>query len=388
MTQIKQHLEDGQKRSTESRAEETTTQFELPMIAAQLLPSEQSAEPPVCTGGMWSKTIKQAARLLLLALVASVAILSILDRQSGSGSATSNAQAFRVNQAAPAFDLSQSSIAIEEILRGGPPKDGIPAISNPKFVTATAADYMAPADLVVGVVIKNSARAYPLRILNYHEIVNDRMGSTLFAVTYCPLCDSVCVFDRRTPLGEREFGVSGLLYNSNVLMYDRRGNPESLWSQVRTTGVTGPGMEKPLKTLPVELTTWTDWKNRYPASEVLSLETGHRRDYSSSPYSSYFTTPQLMFPVNHEDNRLPKKTRVIGIWSDKSHLAVPETLFTGKGEDTEFESTLDGLKFTVRYSSESKSLRVVTADSGLNWMYSLWFAWAAFHPQTDIQTLP
>ncbi|MDA1229335.1 MAG: DUF3179 domain-containing protein, partial [Planctomycetota bacterium] len=318
--------------------------------------SQQPPTKPVAIGrssmcasnsnaGLWRlSNFIRVAKLCFVGVVSALTILYVIYRQQEHGSSGLSTQAFTRTDAPPEFDMSQSSIAVKEILRGGQPRDGIPAISNPKFVAASAADYMAPADLIVGVVINNSARAYPLRILNYHEIVNDRMESTPFAVTYCPLCDSVCVFDRRTPLGEREFGVSGLLYNSNVLMYDRRGKPESLWSQLKKTGVTGPGMEKSLKTLPVELTTWNDWKTRYPESEVLSLDTGHRRDYSSSPYGSYFTTPQLMFPVNHKDNRLPRKTRVLGIWSEKSQMAVPETLFTGKGEDTEFESTLDGLK--------------------------------------------
>ncbi|MCA9010575.1 MAG: DUF3179 domain-containing protein [Planctomycetaceae bacterium] len=350
------------------------------------LQSENLRESDRAVGGMTSRRVLMLAWCGIV-LVAVVAVLwSRPDSMSGSRSGTSS-NAVTIG-GADEFNLSQSTIPREQFHRGGPAKDGIPAISTPQLISAADATFLKPEDRVIGVVLKDLARAYPIRILNYHEIVNDRIDTTPIAVTYCPLCDSACVFDRRTPLGEREFGVSGLLYNSNVLMYDRRSKPESLWSQVRATGVTGPGMEKPLKTLPVELTTWTDWKERYPASEVLSLDTGHRRDYSSSPYSSYFTTPQLMFPVNHEDNRLPRKTRVLGIWSDKSQMAVPETLFTGKGEDTEFESTLDGLKFTVRYSSESKSLRVVTADSGLNWMYSLWFAWAALHPQTDIQTLP
>jgi hypothetical protein len=102
-------------------------------------------------------------------------------------------------------------------------------------------------------------------------------------VTYCPLCDSSEVFDRRTEIGKREFGVSGLLYNNNVLMYDRGGQPESLWSQVMASGVSGPANTKSLNALPLEVTTWKDWRSRHPDTKVVSIETGHDREYHSRP---------------------------------------------------------------------------------------------------------
>ncbi|GAF92675.1 unnamed protein product, partial [marine sediment metagenome] len=119
------------------------------------------------------------------------------------------------------FDLSNSVLPRKLIRRGGPSRDGIPALVDPPVVNASQVGYLRPFDRVAGVVVEGVARAYPLRILNYHEVVNDRVGRTSLAVTYCPLCDSVVVFDRRTDRGELQFGVSGLLYNSNVLLYDR-----------------------------------------------------------------------------------------------------------------------------------------------------------------------
>lgn len=136
-------------------------------------------------------------------------------------------------RASPSFDLRNAIIPKNEIRSGGPPKDGIPALTNPAVIRAQDAAYLNAADRVAGVAIGEEARAYPLKILNYHEVVNDKLGGVPIAVTYCPLCDSVVVFDRRTEAGVREFGVSGLLYNSNVLMYDRSGRPESLWSKSR-----------------------------------------------------------------------------------------------------------------------------------------------------------
>lgn len=366
------------------------TQIKANAINDQERLTERSSVGPTSIGIVKSRTgpssslLLRAVKVSLIGVISALTMLYMVYRQSEPGPAEINPQAFAANQGPPDFDLRQSSIAVEEILRGGPPKDGIPAISNPKFIAAATADYLAPSDLVVGVAMNKSSRAYPLRILNYHEIVNDQMDAIPFAITYCPLCDSVCVFDRRTPLGEREFGVSGLLYNSNVLMYDRRGKPESLWSQIKTTGVTGPGMEKALKTLPVELTTWSDWKAGHPETEVLSQNTGHQRDYSVSPYGAYFTTPQLMFPVNHEDPRLPSKTRVIGLWSEDKFTAIPITSFSET--NTEIHSTINGKTFSVVYSPGSKSMRVVDADPEVHWMYSFWFAWAAFHPESSIIT--
>ncbi|GAA4451473.1 DUF3179 domain-containing protein [Novipirellula rosea] len=279
------------------------------------------------------------------------------------------------------FDLSQATIPVREIQSGGPPKDGIPALSNPKLVSAAEASYLGPSDRVVGVVSGRESRAYPLAILNYHEIINDRIGELPIAVTYCPLCDSAVVFDRRTPLGEREFGVSGLLYNSNVLMYDR-SNAESLWSQIKGEGVSGPGARMKLTVLPMELTTWAAWQARHPNTTVISSETGHRRNYRTSPYAGYFQQPNLMFPAKPISNALPLKERMIGVWDDTAALAIPVSAFAGKS--TQIEKSLGSKKFTVAFDAKDQTIRVVEADAGLQWMNTFWFAWYAFRPGTEI----
>lgn len=283
------------------------------------------------------------------------------------------------------FDLKNATIPEAEILGGGPPKDGIPAITRPRLIAGGKASYLKKSDRVIGVVIDGQARAYPLRILNYHEAVNDRIGRISFAVTYCPLCDSVAVFDRRGPDGELEFGISGLLYNSNVLLYDRRKKQtESLWSQVMAQGVSGPGAKQQLKSMPVELTTWDDWLARHPGSEVLSSRTGHQRDYSRSPYGNYFKSDQLMFPVSKTDKRLRNKVPVLGVWTDRAARAYPVTEFQKPGVSHEINQELDGRKFRLVYSPQAKSLRVVKADKELHVMYAFWFAWYAFHPDTEL----
>lgn len=327
-------------------------------------------------------TAKQGAVLLLVVVVCSVWLPGALAAEPPINQ--HEATAFKLIQfrGGPSFDLRNAIIPVREIRSGGPPKDGIPALTNPLAISAGQATYLEDSDRVVGVALGEEARAYPLKILNYHEIVNDRLGEIPIAVTYCPLCDSVVVFDRRTEGGVREFGVSGLLYNSNVLMYDRGGEPESLWSQVLAKGVSGPGAGQELKTLPVELVTWEDWRTRHPQTTILSNQTGHARDYQTNPYRRYFAGRGLMFPVRRTSNALPQKSLVLGVWSNGEARAYPVSAFQGK--DQKLEQQLDGKGFTLVYDSETGSLRVLSAEAGIQWMYSFWFAWHAFRPHTDV----
>ncbi len=280
------------------------------------------------------------------------------------------------------FDLSAAVVDVREIRSGGPPKDGIPALSRPNFVKAPAADYLKAHDRVIGVVVADEARAYPLAILNYHEIVNDTIGATPLAVTYCPLCDSAAVIDRRTPWGEREFGVSGLLFNSNVLMYDRRGKPESLWSQVRTSGISGPGADRPLTALSCELTTWQSWTSRFPDTVVLSARTGHQRDYRRNPYETYFTNQELMFPASPASALFANKERVLGVWVGSEYRAYPESALPK--DQVPVTDAIGGKSITIEYDREHQTLRVIKADEGVSWLYSFWFAWYALHPDTTV----
>ncbi len=281
------------------------------------------------------------------------------------------------------FDLSASILDPLSIIQGGPPKGGIPDLTNPRTISSEEADYLGAHEPIIGVSIGDEARAYPLKILVHHEIVNDIVGEEPIAVTYCPLCDSSAVFDRRDGERVREFGVSGLLYNSNVLMYDRGSATESLWSQMMTQGVSGQGANRSVKTIPLEVTTWGDWRSRHPNTTVLSIETGHKRNYSANPYASDFSdSASLRFPVAKQSAKLPLKARVLGVWTDKAARAYPLTAF-GK-TDERIEDLIDGRKITLQFNSKAKSLRVANADEGINWVYCFWFAWYAFHPDTDV----
>jgi len=285
------------------------------------------------------------------------------------------------------FNTDGLMLPNEEILNGGVPKDGIPALTNPNFISAAEATFMKPADRLAGVVFEGQARAYPLKIMDMHEVVNDKIGNISFAITYCPLCDSLAVYNRIGAGGELEFGVSGFLYNSNVLLYDRSGSSgnDGLWSQMMSQGVAGPRVKEKLNTMPVELTTWEDWKQRHPKTQVLSVNTGHPRDYSRRAYAPYFADEMtLMFEVNKHDNRLPNKTPVLGVWVGDKMRAYPVAAFKHLTEPQELEQELAGKKFTLVYNPQAKSLRVVNPDKDVSWMYSFWFAWYAFYPDTEL----
>ncbi len=367
--------------------------FELPEEPSVDAPIDDASKAPECDC-RWSAILRH--RLAAPALITFIAAVLAWDihvlwprdpsemAAVGSCSRCSVACAEEGSQSrnSPGFDLSNVTVPVKEIRAGGPPKDGIPAISNPTFVAAADASFLRSEDRIIGVSIGDDARAYPLAILNYHEIVNDSIGDTPLAVTYCPLCDSVVAFDRRTSLGERELGVSGLLYNSNVLMYDRGGSPESLWSQVATTGISGPGASQSLRTLPVELVTWQEWVTRHPMTKVLSTDTEHTRDYGRNPYERYFTQPGLMFPAKPRSKTLPTKERVLGVWTPQAARCYPESAFSV--DRTRIEDTIGDQKVVIAFNPDTKSLRVESADDGVQWMYSLWFAWHAFHPETTV----
>ncbi|MDE1767534.1 MAG: DUF3179 domain-containing protein, partial [Thaumarchaeota archaeon] len=185
-------------------------------------------------------------------------------------------------------------IPLDEIKNGGPPKDGIPSIDNPKFIPVSEVKFLKDDDLVIGVQLDGQTKAYPLLILVWHEIVNDKFGTTPVAVTYCPLCFTTQVFDRRINGTEVEFGTSGKLYNSNLVMYDRYTN--SYWSQALGEGITGDLTGYKLEKIPFDLMRWSDWKSLYPDSKMLSTDTGFERSYGADPYGDYYTNPQIIFP--------------------------------------------------------------------------------------------
>jgi hypothetical protein len=221
-------------------------------------------------------------------------------------------------------------IRLEEITWGGVIKDGIPALTNPRLISATAASYLKADDLVFGVAINGDVRAYPLRIMDWHEMFNEVIGGVPVSLAYCTLCGSGILFETSVE-GQAQpfvFGSSGFLYRSNKLMYDSANH--SLWNQFTGRPVVGPltGSGIVLKTRPVVVASWADWKARHPGTKVLALETGYRRDYSTgAAYGRYFASPELMFPTNVDQSKLKQKDYVFALRSSGAEKAWPLTLF-------------------------------------------------------------
>lgn len=306
----------------------------------------------------------------------------------GASSAWAAARAAGVQESTPAapllrqFNLEGLSIDLKDIHAGGPPKDGIPALTNPKTVAATQARFLQAGDRVVGVKIGEHARAYPIRVLNWHEVINDTLGTTPIAVIYCPLCDSVSVVDRRISKDKTiEFGISGLLLNSNVLLYDR--TDQVLWSQVGLSAVSGPHAGKSLVHLPWEIVTFGEWRKAHPKGTVVTLNTGHRRDYQRNPYADYFATDRLRFPVARLDDRLPPKTRVVGIRLGAVTRAYPIERVAGTVKHR-VEDEIGGKLLVLEADATAATIRLIQMPEGAQVVYTFWFAWAAFHPQTQI----
>lgn len=323
---------------------------------------------------------------------------------------------------------NQWAIPQAQVFDGGPGKDGIPSIDNAKFISAAEATYLANNDLVLGYKNGDEVRAYPHPILDWHEIINEKVGNHAFAVTYCPLTGTGIGWDRTINGTETTFGVSGLLFNTNLLPYDRATN--SNWSQMRLDCVNGALLGTKIETFQLVETTWATWKAMYPLTKVVSTETGFNRNYGNYPYGNYKTNNEfLLFPVAPKDERLPAKERVMGIIINGNAKvyrfgALPgdlmvrndifrETEIVFLGSETHnfmlaFERrTEDGtlLNFTAKHFDNGLSNVVMTDDEGNEWdvfgealigprkgqklkrpdsYIGFWFAWGAFYPTPAI----
>ncbi len=208
----------------------------------------------------------------------------------------------------------QSLIRFDEIRWGGVRRDGIPPLKNPKMIAVNEATWLADDHVVFGVALNGDVRAYPKRILAWHEMFKDRIAGMEVAGVYCTLCGALVLYDVTHAGVQHELGTSGFLYRSNKLMYDHA--TKSMWSTLEGTPVVGALVGKgiALKPLPVVTTTWKEWRTRHPNSRVLSLETGHTRDYGEGvAYRDYFATDQLMFTVPKLDTRLANKSEIFAL---------------------------------------------------------------------------
>jgi hypothetical protein len=311
----------------------------------------------------------------------------------------------------------------DEIISGGVPRDGIPAITSPDIISPSEATYMSNNDLVIGVVINGRARAYPVDILNYHEIVNDNLAGRSICVTYCPLTGSGIVFNSiidGTPL---EFGVSGLLFRNNLIPYDR--TTESLYSQMFSRGIRGEQNNAPWPLIPSTRCTWGYWKSIHPDTDVMSRDTGYSKDYNSNPYGSYPANFSILFPVRFPDNSYHPKHLTLGIRSGEAALAVPASeLLNAKVANLVFEDIpmavfydpgaemmaayspvvgSDTLQFTsiggpgvARFTDNASNSTWNSAGLAIEgelegtrlaqipYYTAYWFAWHDFYPETEV----
>ncbi len=282
------------------------------------------------------------------------------------------------------FDLNTISIPLNQVFNGGPAKDGIPAIDAPVFDTADNARKLEPDDQVLGIVTPQGAKAYPVQILDRHEIVNDRWGDEGLLISYCPLCGTGMAF-RVSSQDSRGFGVSGLLYNSDVLLYDR--TTESLWSQLMGKAVSGPRMGERLQATPLQHTTWADWQQRHPDSLVLSRRTGHFIDYDTPPYSGYAQSDSLYFPVQNRDRRRHPKARVIGLELNGETRVWPFSELARRS--SVIVEQFGGQEIRIHYDAAHGSAHITGSHGSLLPAVSgYWFAWMAFHPDSSVYSAP
>lgn len=207
-----------------------------------------------------------------------------------------------------------ASIRLDEVRWGGVVQDGIPPLRQPAMIAAADADYLDDDNVVFGIEVNGDARAYPRRILAWHELVTDTVGGVPVTGVYCTLCGSMILYESTVDGVRYELGTSGFLYRSNKLMYDRA--TQSLWSTLWGTPAIGPLVGRSIR-LPrrsVVTTSWGEWRRRHPATTVLSIDTGYRRDYGEGvAYRNYFATDELMFNTSQTDRRLPNKAEVLGL---------------------------------------------------------------------------
>ena len=313
--------------------------------------------------------------LILLSVLAAVSV------GAGAAGERESRPAGDAPGAAGARDMGEPSPLVDpaKILSGGPPKDGIPSIDEPRFVSATAADqWLGDDELVLALIHKGVKRVYPFQILVWHEIVNDTVGGDPILVTYCPLCGSGIAYERIVDGEAVEFGTTGKLYNSNLVMYDRR--TETWWTQIDGKAIVGPLVGQELEAVSIDTVSWGQWKAVHPDSEVLSRDTGFGRPYGRDPYGTYYTDGSLVFPVENEDSRIHPKTVVFGVEIDGQYKAYREEDLIEAGS---IRDTLAGEPLRIT-RDQAGIVRVENLRTGEEIVKEreFWFAWYAFHPET------
>ncbi len=333
-------------------------------------------------------------------------------------------------------DFAKHGVSYEEILSGGPPKDGIPAIDEPRFVGVGEADaWLEPREPVILLRVANEVRAYPIQIVMWHEIVNDMVGGVPVAVTFCPLCNTAIAFERTVDARELTFGTTGRLRFSNLIMYDRQ--TESWWQQATGDAIAGELTGRRLKSRPAPIVSWEDFRSDHPGGEVLSRETGYNRSYGQNPYAGYddVDSSPFLYEGPKTPGDLPPMARVITVdaeepvaypyevlretptindavggepiavlWKKGTASALDgDSVEAGRdvGSAGVFSRRLDGR--TLAFHSEGGT--ILDEETGSEWnvlgravagelegrrlepvvsIDHFWFSWAAFRPETRV----
>lgn len=334
-------------------------------------------------------------------------------------------------------DFSISAVPFDEILSGGPSRDGIPPVDNPQFISVEEADqWLDPRSPLIRVSTNQVVKAYPIQILMWHEIVNDTVGGAPIAVTFCPLCNTAIVFERTVNGQVLDFGTTGRLRYSNLIMYDRQ--TETWWQQGTGEGIVGEQTGTQLEFVPAAMISWEAFKEAHPEGVVLSRETGHNKPYGTNPYTGYDDIDNIPFlyqgPKTPGD--LPPVARILGMEFDGETLAFPYGILSesrvvnsqvggqkvvvfwepgtasaldsqqiSEGRDVgaviAFDPTINGQELTFQFDGEN----FVDNQTGSTWDFLgialtgplqgeqleqvvannyFWFAWAAFKPETRI----
>lgn len=291
-------------------------------------------------------------------------------------------------------DFSKSNIDLSEVRNGGPPRDGIPPIDNPKFVAVSEATDLVEREPVIGLEIKGDARAYPLRVMTWHEIVNDRVGGVPVAITYCPLCNAAIAFDARIDGRELTFGTTGKLRNSDLIMYDR--TTESWWQQFIGEAVAGELTGKKLKLIPARLESWNEFKTRHPQARVLIPNSPNFRSYGRNPYVNYDVSARPSLYNGTMPKDIEPMARVVVVRRDDkppiiislAHLRQRQTiklegyeLYWRAGQASALHSG------TISEGRDVGTVSVKRIVDGSDAAYDVTFAFVAhaFHPETAIQ---
>lgn len=275
----------------------------------------------------------------------------------------------------------------ESAVSGGPSKDGIPSIDEPRFVSVSDATFLSGDEPVFGLVRGGEVRAYPQQVLVWHEIVNDTIGDERIAVTYCPLTGTVVGFTGLPDRPGLTFGTTGRLVNSNLLMYDRETDSE--WPQILGTAISGELYGQRLRTVGLVWSSWRAWRALHPQTTVLSTDTGTARSYGTDPYGSYredsgyYADGGPIFSVRYDDDRFPAKDVVIGVSTRDRQLAIHQELVR---RERTVRAELGSARVRADWDAELGSARVeVSGDDGEHTvMDAMWFAWYAFYPKTEV----